>query len=743
MSMNAGDIVFYIKGDDSQLELTLKNIDKQFSQVSKSVGLGMMAMGGMITGALGIGVNAAVEWESAFIGVKKTTNATTEQFKELEQGIIDLSLEVPVAATELAKLAEIGGQMGVPRENLLAFTKTMAILGETTNIAGEEGAAMLAQFANVAQVPQSEYSNLAAAIVDLGNAGSSTEYEILAMGQRIAGAGAVAGMSAGDILGFANALVGVGIEAQAGGTAMSKLIIGIAGSVAQGGKSVEAFAKIAGMSAKQFTEAFQKDPAQAIASFIQGLARIKAEGGNLFGVLNALGIKESIMRDVMLRATLAADDMAASVQLGNKAFEQNNAHLVEAEKRFASTESKIQLFDNSVKALSITLTDTLKNSLADRMVMFSEWAKDVLAVARAHPELVAQLIQFAGALGLGLVAVGALLTALPGISIALGAITLPAMAAWTGIAALIGVLAAAAYAAYEWARAWLAVPENLAVVNAAIDAAGQWIAGAWDWIVGVFRTAVNWVGGLLDQFVGWARANWGQIIQIFENAKTGLLLIGGMLWEGLQLGFSLLWEFLSRVFGEIGEGFIDASGVAQDGSATWLDAVQAMQEKTIRFLEVLSRGFENFTDFIYYIWPLIGAGMELGANLFIEPVMNMLDAFYWILDQVTWVFGKLQGMWSWIAGDSGFAGGVNIPGPPGLATGGAVSRGGWAMVGERGPELVRLPQGATVYDNQQTQAATGGGDNYYITIHSAATDAAGLSRDLAREISLNLRGRGI
>jgi hypothetical protein len=43
----------------------------------------------------------------------------------------------------------------------------------------------------------------------------------------------------------------------------------------------------------------------------------------------------------------------------------------------------------------------------------------------------------------------------------------------------------------------------------------------------------------------------------------------------------------------------------------------------------------------------------------------------------------------------------------GLATGGTVSRSGWAVVGERGPELTRLPRGSTVYDSKQTARARG------------------------------------
>lgn len=53
---------------------------------------------------------------------------------------------------------------------------------------------------------------------------------------------------------------------------------------------------------------------------------------------------------------------------------------------------------------------------------------------------------------------------------------------------------------------------------------------------------------------------------------------------------------------------------------------------------------------------------------------------------------------------------------PGLATGGTVRKGGWAMVGERGPELVNLPGGSTVYDAKQTRSATSGQQNTHVTV---------------------------
>lgn len=47
---------------------------------------------------------------------------------------------------------------------------------------------------------------------------------------------------------------------------------------------------------------------------------------------------------------------------------------------------------------------------------------------------------------------------------------------------------------------------------------------------------------------------------------------------------------------------------------------------------------------------------------------------------------------------------LRIPEIPKLQTGGEIIAGGWAIVGERGPEMVRLPGGSTVYDSQQTRA---------------------------------------
>ncbi len=56
---------------------------------------------------------------------------------------------------------------------------------------------------------------------------------------------------------------------------------------------------------------------------------------------------------------------------------------------------------------------------------------------------------------------------------------------------------------------------------------------------------------------------------------------------------------------------------------------------------------------------------------------------------------------------------------PRYASGTSYHPGGWAMVGERGRELVRLPRGSAVYSNSVTERMlAGGGDTFYITVEA-------------------------
>ena len=330
------------------------------STLTKAVTLPVLAIG---TAA----VKAQIDWESAFAGVKKTVDGTTEQIAELEKGIKDMSLTLPSSAEDIAAVAEAAGQLGIQTDNILGFTKTIIDLGNATNLTGEEGASSLAKFANITRMSQKDFDRLGSTIVALGNNSATTEADIVAMAMRLAGAGTQVGMTEAQILSLSAALSSVGIEAEAGGSAFSKVMIEMQLAVETGSESLNDFASVAGMTTSEFSKSFKENATGALISFIQGLSKAEEQGTSSIKVLDDMGITEVRLRDSLLRAGSASELFSETIALGSKAWEENTALTDEASQRYATTESQIKMLKNEIVAMArdigVELLPTLKDGL--------------------------------------------------------------------------------------------------------------------------------------------------------------------------------------------------------------------------------------------------------------------------------------------------------------------------------------------------------------------------------------------
>lgn len=361
--MADGKVIIETGLDKSGIEAGLKKLGK----VAKA-GLGVTTkaiagVGTALTGAAGLAVKSGIDFESAFAGVKKTVDASDQELAEFRQGIRDMAKEMPTAATEIAGVAEAAGQLGIKNESLLSFTKTMTMLGDSTNMSAEDAATSLARLANITGMPQENFDRLGATIVDLGNNLATTESEIVAMSLRIAGAGSQVGMTEAQIMSFSGALSSVGIEAEAGGTAFSTLLSKMNLASSKGGKELEQFGKVAGMSAEEFKKAFQEDASGAVLSFIQGLGQINENGGSAIQTLDEMGLSDIRMRDALLRASGASDVFTEALQTGNSAWKENTALTNEAKQRYETLESKLGILKNTATDLGISMYDSLENPL--------------------------------------------------------------------------------------------------------------------------------------------------------------------------------------------------------------------------------------------------------------------------------------------------------------------------------------------------------------------------------------------
>lgn len=325
----------------------------------QATGTTLMKLSAPFVAIGGLAVKSAIDFESAFTGVVKTVDATDEQLAELRDSILEMSKVMPESASEIASVAEAAGQLGIKTENIESFTKTMVMLGDATNLSSDEAATSLARLVNITGMSQENFQNLGSSIVALGNNFATTEAEITAMSLRLAGAGAQVGMSEADIAGLAAALSSVGIEAEAGGSAFSKVMVNMQLATETGGESLEEFAKVAGMSADEFKTAFKDNAAGAITSFITGLSKCEENGTSAIKVLDDMGITEVRLRDALLRASGASDVFSEAIALSNTAWNENTALTKEAETRYATMQSQIEMCKNKLVALGIEIGEQL------------------------------------------------------------------------------------------------------------------------------------------------------------------------------------------------------------------------------------------------------------------------------------------------------------------------------------------------------------------------------------------------
>lgn len=345
---------------DAARKMTAANAEgEKFRRGLTTVGDTAGKVGLVAAAGLGAAVKAAVDWESAWAGVTKTVDGSSSQMAELEEGLRGLAKTLPATHEEIAGVAEAAGQLGVAREDILDFTKTMVDLGETTNLTAEDAATNIAQIANVMGTTGDEVDNFGAALVALGNAGASTESQILDMTQRIAGAGAQIGLAETDILAIANAAASMGIEAEAGGSAISRVFTELAKATASGGPKLEQFAQIAGMTAEEFVNAFGEDPAQAFNEFTKGLDRVNQSGGDVFTTLKSLGLSDVRVSQALLGMAASGDLLTDSLELGKQAWEENTALAMEAAKRYDTTASQTQIAWNRIKDAGIDAGESL------------------------------------------------------------------------------------------------------------------------------------------------------------------------------------------------------------------------------------------------------------------------------------------------------------------------------------------------------------------------------------------------
>ncbi len=539
MSEVLTELVAKITTDATGLKSGLATADRSIgSFVTKNVaglrslGVAFAAIGTAIVGGLGASAKAAVDFETAFTGVRKTVDATDEQFAVLSKGIRDLTKELPLTHAEIAGIAEAAGQLGIETESILDFSKVMAQLGMTTNLAAKDAATALARFANITQMSQDNFENLGAVIVDLGNNFATTEAEIVGMAMRLAGSGSTVGMSEAQILALSAALSSVGIRAERGGTAFSRVMLEMNSAIAAGGDELEKWAGIAGVATAEFKRRFKDDAAGAVMDFIGGIGRLKESGADVSGVLDTIGLGGIRVTDALLRAAGAEDLFTNALLTADRAWAENNALTEEARKRMETTASKMGILKNTMVDMGITIGEFIVPILKELVEKLMPIIDNIQAWINENPTLAKTLTIAGAAIGILSLALGGFLLVLPGIISMMGVfgITLSA-AIWPVtlvVAAIAALIAIGVLLWKNWDKMSLVVKIAIATMTGGIGLlliAGIALVKNWDSIMEAVGMVGDAIAGVWEGVWEGTKKVWGNIVGFIEDSINNIIVL--------------------------------------------------------------------------------------------------------------------------------------------------------------------------------------------------------------------------
>jgi len=609
-----------------------------------TLGQGMMTWGTRLT----IGVTApivaaftavtkqAISVESAFAGVTKTTDGLTTDMGELNDAgkalkdeFLALSETKPFDVQELMRIGELAGQLGIPKEALIDFTAVVADLGATTDLSTEDAAMGFARIINIMGLAQTDVDKMGASIVDLGNNFATTEPEILNFALRIAGAASVAGMTTADIFGIATAFSSVGLQAEAGGSSVQRVILEMNAAVADGGDKLKLFASTAGMSAEEFASVWRTDPGAAFAAFAEGLGR---EGVDAAGVLDDLELSNIRVTRAFLSIGEAGGLLTRSLNTSKTAWKENSALTKEANIRYTTGESQLKLLRNQLNNVTLKFGTLIRNTLPSFIEMIDPVLDKINDLAENHGTLALKI-------GLVAAAVGPALTLLGGIITVVGPLVSPVGAA----AVAIGLLAAAFIKSNGGIKGTRNKLEEFAAeVSTRVQPTLKDLQETWAWLwpqlQDTFGPIITDIGGKLQEKVtmmakvfgknmGWIKGWVDENMPLIKETITTILTAIKKAWD-------VVWPYLSKVI-----------------DITW-GAMSVVVDTTIRamagYIKVIMLAINGDWEAAWTELKGVGETIWNGTKRAIDKVLRgILGLFGTNLHQIkeTWST-KLDEMWT-------------------------------------------------------------------------------------------------
>jgi TP901 family phage tail tape measure protein len=276
-----------------------------------------------LTGLSVASAAAAISMDRQFADVVRTSGTYIDQTgrstENLRGQFNELFSTLPASWSELTEIGTLAGQLDIASSDMAEFTRLVTMFTATSNVGVEDSATAFGRLSQLLGVSADQYENLGSSILAVGTSSVATESQIVSTSKEIASMGATAGFSAADVFGLSAALASLGTQPELSRGVVTRTFTNISTAISEGGQRLEDFGNLAGMSGREFAQAWGTDAAGAFTTLMEGLGRLQQSDAT--AVLRELGIEASRDVPTLLRLAQNSEVLARSIEVANKGFE--------------------------------------------------------------------------------------------------------------------------------------------------------------------------------------------------------------------------------------------------------------------------------------------------------------------------------------------------------------------------------------------------------------------------------------
>lgn len=375
-SMIGTGIVFSLKDQFSATADKIKGKWKELDGVTEMATLKMerslnrMKMGFaglMISAAIlapfALGVKTALQLEDKLADVRKTTGMTADEAERLKDNLF--AMDTRSSIESLLDIATIGGQVGVTTDKIEDFTKSVdkvtVALGDEFTGGAEEVSKVMGTLRNIftdikTDAIDKDILHISNAINELGASGFATGPVVSDFANRIGGVGIPLGLTTGQVLGLSATLQELGVNAERGGTAVSRTLQKML-------THTEDFAKIADMKLGDFENLLNTDIYGAFMKVVEGSKNMGGNAVDLAGILDDLGLDGAGTSEVFLKLGSRMDMLKEKTDLATHALTGTNSIMAEFNTKNNTSQALVDKFKTKITQLKDTMGKALLPAL--------------------------------------------------------------------------------------------------------------------------------------------------------------------------------------------------------------------------------------------------------------------------------------------------------------------------------------------------------------------------------------------